>query len=165
MAPNVAAEWLSAWATFWGAIAGAIGAIGTAGALWLGAITFRRQVRDQHRAQAAAVTLAITKTSGRGTWAGLVRNDSLLPIFDLALVGVDANGNDVDASRHERPYLPGTTAQNANSYGGILQKTSLKQASYVCFTDAAGNKWKRLGSAVLEEVKEYRYLTDNEVAE
>ncbi|MDQ0672972.1 hypothetical protein QFZ36_000533 [Pseudarthrobacter siccitolerans] len=42
------ASWLSAWSTFWGAVAGGIGAIGTAGALWLGAITFRRQVEDQH---------------------------------------------------------------------------------------------------------------------
>lgn len=98
--------------------------------------------------------------AGWKTWDGLVRNDSPLPIFDVALVGVDASGNDVADTRHERPYLPGTVDRGGNSYSGGLQKLSLKEASHVCFTDAAGNKWKRSGTGVLEEVSDYRYLTD-----
>lgn len=106
-----------------------------------------------------------THSTPQLTGQALVRNDSLLPIFDVALVGVDANGNDVKDGRHELPYLPGTTARNANSHGGDLQKDSLKRASYVCFTDAAGAKWRRSGAGVLEEVnleevREYTYLTD-----
>ncbi|WP_156507350.1 hypothetical protein [Arthrobacter sp. OY3WO11] len=148
-------DWVSA-------LGQAVGALGTAGALWLGAYTYRRQANDQRRAQASAVTLVMKEKAGWSTWNGLVRNDSPLPIFDVALVGVDANGNDVAKTRHERPYLPGTVDRGANSYSGSLEKLSLKEASHVCFTDAAGHKWKRSGTGVLEEVRDYRYLADKD---
>jgi hypothetical protein len=42
-----------------GAIATAIGAVGTAGALWVGAITLRRPNDDQRRIQAENVTIGM----------------------------------------------------------------------------------------------------------
>lgn len=143
-------DWISA-------VGQAVGALATGGAFWLAAHIYNRQSKDQRRAQAAAVTLHLTENAGWGTWKALVRNDSPLPIFNVALVGVDAEGNDVKDSRHQKDYVPGTTDRGANSLPGALGKGSLKKASHVSFTDAAGTKWKRTAAGLLKEVRDYPF--------
>jgi hypothetical protein len=72
-----------------GAISGAVGAVGTAGALLVGAVTLRRQINDTHRAQAMAVTLSVTypnppMVNGRMQHVTFeLRNDSSLPIYQI----------------------------------------------------------------------------------
>lgn len=66
-----------------GAGANGAAAIGTVGALWVGAITLRRQVNDQHRAQAAAVTVTVQKVrNNNAVLEFAVQNDSPLPIYE-----------------------------------------------------------------------------------
>ncbi|MET3348996.1 UNVERIFIED_ORG: hypothetical protein ABID57_000665 [Arthrobacter sp. UYEF1] len=149
-APN-AAEWLSAISTFWGAIATALAAFLTAGALIIALVTFRRQVADRHRAlvqehqaQATAVSVLVNDVPNLpGSREVVVRNDSPLPIFQVRLVAVGSQGRTpmpgrprVIPSRGEVPWkLPRQSAASAD----------------VEFKDAAGTKWFRTSDGVLRE--------------
>lgn len=139
------AAWLSARSTFWGAIAGGIGAIGTAGALGLGAYTYFRQVRDQHRAQAAAVSLVTADGERTGFLRMMVRNDSNLPISDVYLQALNHNGNDA-----------GHEMQQVLAPGGVLPLDRPKRSvdrAWVKFDDSSGIRWARYVNGELEEVK------------
>lgn len=74
-------------------------AIGTVGALWLGAITLRQQVKDQIRQQAPAVTVGSRRASETGTaYECFISNGSELPICSVRLVAkFDENEADSEA--------------------------------------------------------------------
>lgn len=136
--PN-AADWLSAVSTFWGAIAGGIGAIGTAGALWLGAVTFSRQVRDQHRVQASRVIVLMDEGTGKGAGylspKAIVKNLSDLPIYKVQLRAAprDAFDNGLEKTK---PVLMG---EWPISIPGKYLETSV----HVEFQDSGGTTWIR----------------------
>lgn len=138
-ADNKASDWVSA-------IGQAIGAIGTAGALWLGAITFRRQVRDQHRVQAAAVTVTISDDpeQKKGAWVE-VRNDSPFPIYSVILVALRPEGTELrqvmQAAIPPRDKLPMKTLMMNN------------MSAYALFKDSSGTHWRRWFNGDLEERK------------
>ncbi|MDI3241541.1 hypothetical protein QK292_08170 [Arthrobacter sp. AL08] len=142
-APN-AAEWLSAISTFWGAIAGAIGAIGTAGALWLGAITFRRQVNDQHRAQAAAVTLHVALEGGLdNSHVVQVASSNNLPIYNMELVCLDSEGGQLDR------FVKHVVTREFSQY---LDDALPLHEAFVTFTDSSGVRWQRWSKGKLIEL-------------
>ncbi|WP_285250221.1 hypothetical protein [Pseudarthrobacter sp. fls2-241-R2A-168] len=142
--PPNAAEWLSAISTFWGAIAGAIGALGTAGALWLGAITFTRQVNDQHRAQAATVTVHV------GIKAGIddnhtveITTGSKLPIYNMELVCIGSEGDVLEVFRKHVV---------TDRFGQYLDEALPLHQARATFTDSAGVRWERWSKGKLIEL-------------
>lgn len=143
MEPN-AAEWLSAWSTFWGAIAAGVGAIGTAGALWLGAVTFRRQVNDQHRAQAAAVTVTVQRTrQDSDVLEFSVQNDSSLPIYEVMLIASD-RGRDV-----QQEFVAAMPPRTASSFQ--LRDTGF-MGCRAAFYDSSGKRWVRHFNGHLKDI-------------
>lgn len=143
-APN-AAEWLSAWSTFWGAIAGGIGAIGTAGALMLGVIVYKRQEEDQRRAQAAAVTVTIAPVPGfTDSLQFKVHNGSSLAIYGVMLIAMDKHKHDIQQV-HSYAIPPGESIS--------FQHTNTGQMSARAgFQDSAGRRWRRWFTGELEEI-------------
>lgn len=124
-------DWISA-------VGQAVGAIGTAGALGLGAYTYFRQVRDQHRAQAAAISIyKFPNREGRRNRKIRLqlRNDSNLPIYGVSLVGTNRIGEYKDQSF--RPALP------AGEQMWVDITTAYGTSGYAMFTDSFGNSWKR----------------------
>lgn len=121
-------DWISALGT-------ATGALVTAGALLLGAITYSRQIRDQHRAQAAAVTVHIAKN-------GLIDNKSLvaltngsnLPVYNVELVSLDPEYGEFDKV---------VTHVVVDQYSTWLDDDEPLHMAYARFTDAAGVRWRR----------------------
>ncbi len=138
------AAWLSARATFWGAVAGGIGAIGTAGALLLGAITYLRQVRDQHRAQASTVAVLLSRNSGPfRDHVIVVALAGPLPIYNVEITGIDSQQRPLERQvRHVvvrqfgKVYLPGNL--------------SIHEA-HVTFTDTSGTRWTRRSTGHLTD--------------
>jgi hypothetical protein len=133
--PN-AAEWLSAWSTFWGAIAAGIGAVGTVGALWVGALTLRRQVNDKHREQASAITVGaqlIQTPLFEDRYRCFISNGSHLPIYDVQL---SANFDDARTSDRVDVLEPGKFLEY--HVGIAEQREVLAQ-----FADSSGNYWMR----------------------
>ncbi|BCW78296.1 hypothetical protein [Arthrobacter sp. NicSoilC5] len=151
--PPSAADWLSAIATFWGAVATAVGALLTGGALVYAARTYEKQRQDRHeelvekrRAQASAVTLVMTRPAAHTTWEFVVRNDSSLPIFCMNMVGVNAEGQ-----HKQRHYLHPVLTGPRGLYDESLPVDSTEEASFVEFRDAAGAEWKRYADGRLVE--------------
>lgn len=168
--PPNAAEWLSAISTFWGAVAAALGAAVTGGALLIAALTYQRQIRDKHaeledkrredekkrREQAEAVTVRIgASTTGQidvaedsveRLWIE-IRNDGKLAIFGVALVLITKERRE----GHQELYstiLPGESE-------GWLNTASVVGGAYATFTDGAGTRWKRWHNGDLEEIAHY----------
>jgi hypothetical protein len=142
--PANAAEWLSAISTFWGAVAGAIGAIGTTGALWLGAITFRRQVNDQHRAQASAVTVHVSLQGGLdNSHVVQVAISNNLPIYNMELLCLDYKGVQLER------FVKHVVTRDFSQY--IDDALPLHEA-FVTFTDSSGVRWQRWSKGKLIEV-------------
>lgn len=133
------AAWLTARATFWGAVAGGIGAIGTAGALLLGAYTYMRQVQDKRRAQASRVIVQIDEGSGKGTGylppRAIVSNLSDLPIYDVRLRAAPHDAFD-DGLEETKPVLVG-------EWPISIPRKYVKQSVHVNFRDSAGTTWIR----------------------
>lgn len=162
-APPNAAEWLSAISTFWGAIAAALGAALTGGALLIAALTYQRQVRDRHaelegkrREQAEAITVEIApyqppvRNLGQDPADSLaiaIRNDSKLAIFGIALVVVDKERREPDQRLYDS-IAPGR-------YKHFVQPTTKVGGAYAMFTDAAGTRWKRWHNGELMEIPHY----------
>lgn len=125
------AAWISA-------VGQAIGAIGTAGALWLGSVTFHRQVTEQQRRQATAVSMSTfpVKDGPRKRVIRLqLRNASELPIYGVSLVGTNRIGEYKDQNfRHALPAGEHFSVDLTSEYG---------VGGYAMFTDSAGNSWKR----------------------
>lgn len=135
-------------------------AIGTVGALWVGAVTLRRQVNDQHRAQASAVTVGLRPARNRGaSYECFLTNGSSLPIYHVRL---------------SAKFDKAATSEKADviEAGGRLS-IFLNEADnrhvYADFTDSAGQDWsrsddgtlvayKRRGRKVLLPRKEYKRL-------
>lgn len=129
-----------------GAIATAAGAVGAVGALWVGAVTLRRQINDQHRGQARAVTVKIYHTpDANGLTSVEIRNDSSLPIYGVVLVATNKKG-EVIGQEFEHAMPAGTP----KSYD---MPSELVGSAYALFQDSAGTKWKRWFNGDLEEQK------------
>ncbi|MBT8163191.1 hypothetical protein KKI43_22430 [Arthrobacter sp. GN70] len=144
-APPNAAEWLSAISTFWGSVAAAIGAIGTAGALWLGAIAYNRQTKDQHRSQAATVTVHRgLKDALDGQHTVRIDLANQLPIFNVELICFDP----------DRGVLE-TFVKHVVTSQGLVHPVDdalpLHEVS-VTFTDSSGIRWTRWSKGKLIEV-------------
>lgn len=160
--PPNAAEWLSAISTFWSAIATAVGAVLTAGALLVAAMSYRKQVADrhqelinQHKAQAVSVTVGsrteiIPAVKARTSISNyfsdkekhtyFVRNGSQLPIYrvDLVVGETDAVGSFPDV------LPPGEETS--------CEASSASLPAFVHFTDSSGVAWKRTRSGELSEL-------------
>lgn len=130
-------DWISA-------VGQALGAIGTAGALWLGAETFRRQVRDQHKAHASAITVG-TEILERPLQESKLRcfivNNSSLPIYRVTLAGCfDQSTKLVDV----RVLAPGNFL---DFYVSPKGESDVQGA----FTDSASNRWIKSDRGMLIE--------------
>lgn len=130
-------DWVSA-------VGQAVGAIGTAGALWLGAVTFQRQVRDQHRAQAATVTIhnALRYLDKNGHII-TVTLGSKLPISSVEIKCFDSKGK----------FLNAFVAQVVvDKFEQRVSRDFKIAESCVIFTDSAGTRWERWTNGKLIEI-------------
>jgi hypothetical protein len=138
-------DWMSAFGTVAGAAL-------TGGALLLAALTYRKQVEDQHqdaleryRAQAAAVTVEITDSQSKSNFVDIaLRNGSSLPIFGAVLICVDKKRNDIGQKFFN------TLA--AGQSDGLERSAKIVGAAYAVFTDQSGARWKRWFNGDLEEL-------------
>lgn len=139
-------EWISALGTVAGAAL-------TGGALLVAALTYRKQVADQHqeakerhRAQAAAVTVEITASESKSNFVDIVlRNGSSLPIFGAVLVCLDKKRGELGQKFFDT-HAAGRT-------DGFERPARLVGSAYAEFTDQSGAKWKRWFNGDLEERK------------
>ncbi|MET3348997.1 UNVERIFIED_ORG: hypothetical protein ABID57_000666 [Arthrobacter sp. UYEF1] len=135
-------DWISA-------SANVVAAVGTAGALWVGAVTLRRQVNDKHRQQAAAITV------GNRIWKEqtdigelkrgvlyFIRNNSTLPIYNVLLYAgpVEARRKDI-----RQVLAPGEEAS--------FKMASSDFMAFAKFIDSSGVAWKRDGAGRIAEIK------------
>ncbi|MFF1880574.1 hypothetical protein ACFVVC_03780 [Pseudarthrobacter sp. NPDC058196] len=130
-------DWISA-------VSDAAAAVGTVGALWVGAITLRRQVNDQHRAQASAVTVSVQKTKQNGEILEfMVQNDSPLPIYEVMLIASD-RGDDI-----HQDFVAAMPPRTRTSF-------QLRETSYMgCrakFYDSSGKRWVRHFNGQLRDI-------------
>lgn len=80
-------------------------AIGTVGALWIGALTLRPQVNDKPHDQAAGVALMIITTENDvASFTFILQDDSPLPIYDVLLKVKEAGGD--TKQQHSDVLLP-----------------------------------------------------------
>ncbi|MHA7209675.1 hypothetical protein [Arthrobacter sp. MDT1-65] len=160
--PPNAAEWLSAISTVWGAVAAALGALLTGGALLIAALTYQRQVRDRHselesrrRAQAEAVTVRIIpykpvaqlSISTPDRVQIEIRNDGALAIFGVAAVVIDRTR--IEAGQEYFHSIP------PHDFGSFRHPADGVDGAYAIFTDSAGTRWKRWHNGELKEVSHY----------
>lgn len=132
-----ATDWISA-------VGQAIGAIGTAGALWLGAITFMRQVQEQHRALAAPVTLQVGINASRDNRHTLNLDvGGPLPIYNMELVVLDSQGGQLER------YVKYVVAREFHEY---VDDALPVHEAYVNFTDGGGMRWGRTSKGKLTEL-------------
>ncbi|GAP53466.1 hypothetical protein AHiyo6_00310 [Arthrobacter sp. Hiyo6] len=135
-------DWLSAWGT-------ALGAVGTTGALWLGAVTFRRQVRDQHRGQAAAVSLRIIKQDIRlQRDIAEVINGGPFPIYNVEVTGRDQDWEDLKGV-----FKDGHNGDVVVDQLPVYYTYGKLRMGFVDFTDSAGTRWRRWAQGGLAELK------------
>lgn len=134
------------WITAGAAVAGAVG---TVGALWVGAVTLRRQVDFQSRDQASRVSLA--KVGPRNI---VVRNQSGQAIHGVIVWFRD--GPDASIARyHDVPadttedVLPAGHEMRVNG-SQVPEELAHSLIPYVDFTDAAGLRWRRGRGGELE---------------
>lgn len=146
--PAEVTDWISAGANV-------AAAIGTVGALWVGALTLRRQVNDQHRAQASAVTV------GNRPWKEwhpdvgelksgtmyFISNNSSLPIYYVLLY----TGSKETRRKEDRAVLaPGEELS--------FRASSSDSLAFAKFVDSAGVPWTRNGAGALTQVKGKDFL-------
>jgi hypothetical protein len=132
-----ATDWISAGANV-------TAAVGTVGALWVGAITLRRQINDQHRAQAAAVTVTVQTTKqNREILEFKLQNDSPFPIYEVMLIASD-RGKDV-----EQEFLAAMPPNTATSFQ--LRDTSF-MGCRAKFYDSSGKRWVRHFNGQLKDI-------------
>lgn len=173
-APETPAEgpaaWLSAWSTFWGAVATALGAILTGGALLIAALTYQRQIHDKHveledkrreelkkrREQAEGVTVRIAKYKPVVVNMGerpperrniIVRNDGKLAVFAVSVVVLNKERKEAD-----QRYFHSILSSNEERFLCPADETD---GVYTTFTDAAGVRWKRWHNGDLDEISHY----------
>jgi hypothetical protein len=158
-APN-AAEWLSAISTFWGAVATAIGAALTGGALLFAAYTYRHQVEEKtraaqdrrdneakaRRAQAAGVSV-LTEPSPTHTNSVVMKayNGSDLPISNVMLTCVDKQGR-VMGQELKQVVAAGAAAE-------LERPSSVVDRVVARFTDAEGRVWRSYVNGEFKEVE------------
>lgn len=132
------ADWISAGANV-------AAAIGTVGALWVGAVTLRRQVNDQHRAQASAITVGSeveVRPLQESKLLFFITNNSPLPIYRVGLYGSMDEESDGTA---KADVLPPT--KTIGFYSPIREERKVLAE----FSDSAGNRWMRNESGQLIE--------------
>lgn len=144
-------DWISA-------VGQAVGAIGTAGALWLGAVTFRRQVRDQHRAQASAITVG-SEVEARPLQEPkllfFITNNSSQPIYRVGLHGVISEEHDGTAKADV--LAPSKTI-------GFYAPVRERREVLAEFSDSAGTRWMRDETGQLIEWPEYNWWKSKKLA-
>lgn len=124
-----ATDWISAGANL-------AAAVGTVGALWVGAVTLRRQVNDQHRAQASAVTVGakiVRPPLQEAHFRCFIANGSTMPIYRVGLM-INFDGNKEDG--HTDVLEPGDRIE-------ITMRPSEKRKVLGEFMDSSGNVWLR----------------------
>ncbi|WP_285250222.1 hypothetical protein [Pseudarthrobacter sp. fls2-241-R2A-168] len=119
-------------------------AVGTVGALWVGAVTLRRQVNDQHRQQAAAVTVAVQKGKyDNELLVFSVQNDSPFPVFEVVLIATD-HGKDF-----QNEFV-------ATLPPGKITSFTLRDTHFMgcraTFYDSSGKRWVRDFTGPLKEI-------------
>ncbi|MDF9749175.1 hypothetical protein [Arthrobacter sp. ES3-54] len=158
-APN-AADWMSAISTFWGAVAGGIGAIGTAGALLIAAFTYKHQVDernrveaerrrkewDQRSAEARNVAISFDDKSTKGQMECVVHNRGDVPLDSVLLVFDYTEGkNSIWEVRSVGPLGPKTDSKP-------LKIPSPATANSHCtFRDTKARTWNLYFDGRLEE--------------
>lgn len=131
-------DWISAGANV-------LAAIGTAGALWVGAVTLRRQVNDKLRAQASAISVTLSKEPGSSGPVDIeMRNDSTQPVYGVMLVAHDKSGLAL-AHESQAVLYPSSTIKLTATNGAAT-------AAYGRFRDSAGIKWRRNTNGGLKEL-------------
>lgn len=132
--PNTA-DWIMAWSTV-------AAAIGTVGALWVGALAFLRQADTQRKDQASRVSVART-----GSRQIVIRNQSDRAIHYVT--GWFKDGADPKKARYDdqpcdlaEDVIP-AGREFATGSSRVPAELDHSAIPYVEFTDAEGNRWRR----------------------
>lgn len=146
--PPSITDWISASAT-------GVAALGTVGALWVGVVTFMRQVKDQRRAQAAGVTIWVAHgllgaPDGRmdRSQANVFNADA---IFDVTIECFDRDGRSILDPAHFDVVPAGHGASGPPFAPQIGLSTAL-----VRFKDGADRQWIRYSDGRLVELGRVR---------
>lgn len=129
-------DWISAGANV-------AAAIGTVGALWVGAVTLRQQVNDQHHAQASAITVGSEvelRPLQESKLLFFITNNSPLPIYGVGLYG--SIDEEIDGTANA-DVLPPT--KKIGFYAPVRDERKVLAE----FSDSAGNRWMRNESGLL----------------
>lgn len=146
----------------WGAVAGGLGAIGTAGALLVAAFSFRHQVEarnreaedrrqqaaDKRREKARAVRAAVSERDdepGAFSYYCDLKNFGDLPVTDVQVVSIDSAGEEV-ARRLVGLLIP-ARPERVIMRGGPVDPSK----SFVSFRDTERISWKLYFDDRLEE--------------
>ncbi|WP_314214925.1 hypothetical protein [Pseudarthrobacter equi] len=162
------AAWLSAWSTFWGAVAGGIGAIGTAGALLIAAFSYKHQVdekirqaeerrqqaeevlrdaNEKRREQARQVSILTAASQVHSNHILLqVHNGSALPIKNVLLICINHLGKE-SGQKFQQVIAGGMTHEMLEQNRRLVDKV------WASFEDASGQKWKVHVNGDLEEIE------------
>lgn len=129
------------------AVAQTFGALGTAGALWVAAVAYRRQVKDRHLAQASGVTVFVLFGAGVPIEV-VVGNYSDRPVSSVRVLAhtleKESDTFEPDGPGALRPLAPGTETV-------IRLRGPYTEQVSVGFVDAAGRNWIRTGEGDLSE--------------
>jgi hypothetical protein len=154
------ATWLSAWSTFWGAVATAVGAVLTGGALLIAALTYSRQVADKHqeledrrkeearkRKEQADKVIVRVERGGLPNGQTLVdlKNPTNLPIFKMNLYTINDEGQVIDRQPLSQEVVVGDYP------GHHFEQSDRVHSAYAEFTDSAGVAWIRTSKGTLVE--------------
>lgn len=138
-------DWISAGANV-------AAAIGTVGALWVGAVTLRRQVNDKRREQASAVTVGYREDkqlgrNGEQRRHFFIRNASSLPIYDVTLYGA------IPWPIPRKPRPPVHREVLAPGEEESVYSNNKDAQPHAMFKDSAGVTWERYVDGRLRELK------------
>ena len=163
-------DWWSSFLSVTSTVATAVAAVGSAGALVVAALVYRRQGNDSRSQQASRVLTFVRDGNGSVEWAA--QNLSDLPIYEVAYMAPvppgDPNRKLVNGhvvfERIDPIFDIGTarftltTQQQGAMYVSYPKGDQSLDKSVIEFTDAAGHRWRRqsngdLGPAPKRESK------------
>jgi hypothetical protein len=127
--------------------------VGAAGALFVAAMVYRRQVEDVRQAQASMVTVTVTskKASGLDPRDGIIyvviNNYSSLPIYQVKWSAWRGNG-----LKEELPDMSAIRPDGVRMYTFPNDYVDDKMEAEIRFNDSRGHRWIRHTSGALKQV-------------
>ncbi|MFB9558655.1 hypothetical protein [Streptomyces roseoviridis] len=129
----------------WGTVPTWISGLGTAGALWVGAVTLRRAQNRERRTEADAVQCSEDRSDccgqeAVGGWIAKVVNRGPRPIYNVYAISYDSSTGTMGEARHIANVVPPGGADHVHVAGG---GPTWPHPYAVLFRDTEGTWWLR----------------------